>query len=189
MKKLELALALDNTGSMSSSNKMTKLKTAANNLLIRSKKAAKKAGDVKVAIIPFDTTVNIGTSYKDQPWFDIDCIDCNGSKPAPAATAATGRIIGKAACATAPIPTTRRTPRRPTRHTLFPVYDCGSLAHAAAADHRLDRAEQQGRRDDPERQHQRDDRPRLGLARLTAQRAVDARPPRRRPTSTRCSSS
>ena len=33
MKKLELALALDNTGSMASSNKMTELKKAAKNLL------------------------------------------------------------------------------------------------------------------------------------------------------------
>ena len=29
---------------------------------------------------PFDTTVNIGTSYKNEPWFDIDSIDCNGWK-------------------------------------------------------------------------------------------------------------
>ena len=80
IKKLELALALDNTGSMSSANKMTELKKAAHSLARTLKKAAGKPGDVKVAIIPFDTTVNIGTSYKDQPWFDIDSIDCNGWK-------------------------------------------------------------------------------------------------------------
>ena len=73
MKKLELALALDNTGSMASSNKMTELKKAAQELLTTLKNAAKKAGDVKVAIIPFDTTVNIGTSYKNNFWFDIVC--------------------------------------------------------------------------------------------------------------------
>jgi Flp pilus assembly protein TadG len=70
MKKLELALALDNTGSMSSSNKMTELKTAAKNLLETLKKAEKKKDDIRVAIIPFDTTVKIGTQTKNLPWFD-----------------------------------------------------------------------------------------------------------------------
>src|SRR5689334_9101753 len=71
VKKLELALALDNTGSMSSSNKMTELKKAllnikdqngatADGLLETLKKAAKKAGDIKISVIPFDTAVNIG---------------------------------------------------------------------------------------------------------------------------------
>ena len=65
IRKLEVALALDNTGSMSSNNKMTNLKTAAHNLLTTLKTAAKTDGDIKVAIIPFDTTVNLGTGYKD----------------------------------------------------------------------------------------------------------------------------
>jgi uncharacterized protein YegL len=76
MKRLELALALDNTGSMASSNKMSEPKKATHTLLDTLKKAVKKDGDVKVAIIPFDTTVNISTSYKDEPWFDYDSIDC-----------------------------------------------------------------------------------------------------------------
>ena len=37
---------------------MTHLKTAAHNLLTTLKDAAKTAGDVKVAVVPFDTTVN-----------------------------------------------------------------------------------------------------------------------------------
>jgi Flp pilus assembly protein TadG len=60
LKKLELALALDNTGSMDSSNKMTELKKAAKNLMTTLKNAAKNPGDVKVAIIPFNTLVNTG---------------------------------------------------------------------------------------------------------------------------------
>ncbi len=59
IKKLEVALALDNTGSMSSSSKMTELKKAAKTLLDTLEKAAKKPEDVKVAIIPFDTTVRL----------------------------------------------------------------------------------------------------------------------------------
>jgi Flp pilus assembly protein TadG len=70
IKKLELALALDNTGSMAQSGKLTQLKTAAHNLLSTLQGAAKQPGDVKVSIIPFDTTVNVGTGYKDQFWID-----------------------------------------------------------------------------------------------------------------------
>jgi Mg-chelatase subunit ChlD len=70
MKKLELALALDNTGSMSSKNKMEELKKAVKNLLEALKKAEKKKDDIKVTIIPFDTTVKLGTQAKNQAWFD-----------------------------------------------------------------------------------------------------------------------
>ena len=66
IKKLELALVLDNTGSMANNGKLTQLKTAAHNLLTTLQTAAKQPGDVKVAIIPFDTKVNIGTGYKDR---------------------------------------------------------------------------------------------------------------------------
>ena len=72
IKKLELAMVLDNTGSMAQSSKMTHLKTAAHNLLTTLKNAAKKAGNVKVAIIPFDVTVKPGTSYKDEFWIDFN---------------------------------------------------------------------------------------------------------------------
>jgi Mg-chelatase subunit ChlD len=70
IKKLELALVLDNTGSMAQSGKLTQLKTAAHNLLTTLQGAAKQPGDVKVAIIPFDKIVNIGTSYAAQSWVD-----------------------------------------------------------------------------------------------------------------------
>lgn len=63
VKKLELALVLDNTGSMANNGKMTELKTAAKNLLTTLKNAAKQPGDVKVAIVPFDRIVNIGTGF------------------------------------------------------------------------------------------------------------------------------
>jgi Flp pilus assembly protein TadG len=70
IKKLELALALDNTGSMSSNNKMTELKKAAKSLLDTLKKAAKNTGDVKISIVPFDPTVRIATSNKNEDWID-----------------------------------------------------------------------------------------------------------------------
>lgn len=62
MKKLELALALDNTGSMSSSNKMTELKKAAKNLLNILQQSVLQPGDVKVSIIPFHKEVRVDTT-------------------------------------------------------------------------------------------------------------------------------
>lgn len=84
MKKLELALALDNTGSMSSSNKMTELKKAAKNLLATLQKSVMKPGDVKVSIIPFHKEVRVDTSVytysgswlKWEDWEDENK-DCN----------------------------------------------------------------------------------------------------------------
>ncbi len=72
MKRLELALALDNTGSMASSNKMTELKKAAKDLLATLQKAAKKADDVKVGIVPFATDVNVGTGNAGATWIRWD---------------------------------------------------------------------------------------------------------------------
>ena len=70
IKKLNLVLALDNTGSMQSNQKMTNLKTAAHNLLTTLKNAAKQPGDIKVAIVPFATDVNAGTANVDAYWID-----------------------------------------------------------------------------------------------------------------------
>jgi Flp pilus assembly protein TadG len=70
IKKLELALVLDNTGSMASNGKMTALKTAAKNLLTTLQNAAKEPGDIKVAIVPFATDVNVGAKYKNETWID-----------------------------------------------------------------------------------------------------------------------
>ena len=58
--RLRVALALDNTGSMSSSSKMTALKSATHNLLTQLKGAATVNGDVYVSIIPFVKDVNVG---------------------------------------------------------------------------------------------------------------------------------
>lgn len=80
IKKLELALALDNTGSMASSNKMTELKKAAKNLLTTLQTAAKNPGDVKVSIIPFNTIVNVGTGNRNASWIRWDIWESeNGS--------------------------------------------------------------------------------------------------------------
>src|SRR6266508_7013407 len=85
IKKLNLALALDNTGSMASSGKMTALKEAAHNLLTTLKNAEKTPGDIKVSIVPFATDVNAGTGNVDASWIDWtdwDAPPANSTPPA-----------------------------------------------------------------------------------------------------------
>lgn len=128
MKRLELALALDNTGSMASSGKMTQLKSASKALLKTLQAAAKKPDDVKVAIIPFDTTVNLGTSYKDNNWFDIDSIDCNGWKSGTGCTSSNWKDYWQGCVRDRTYPYDTQDDPPTSNSTKFPVYDCGSLA-------------------------------------------------------------
>lgn len=68
MTRLRVALVLDNTGSMASSNKMPALKTAATNLLAQLQGAASQNGDVYVSIIPFVKDVNVDPVNYTQNW-------------------------------------------------------------------------------------------------------------------------
>lgn len=61
-KRLRVALALDNTGSMKDYGKMDALKTATKNLLTKLQGSSTTSGDVFVSIIPFNKDVNIGSS-------------------------------------------------------------------------------------------------------------------------------
>lgn len=70
IKKLNLALALDNTGSMSQSGKMTQLKAAAHSLLATLQSASTNPGDIQVSIVPFATDVNVGTGNVNAAWID-----------------------------------------------------------------------------------------------------------------------
>lgn len=85
IKKLNLALVLDNTGSMSQNGKMDALKTAAHNLLTTLQNAAKTPGDVKVSIVPFATDTNIAAadidpSFVDWQYWDAANGSCSKSK-------------------------------------------------------------------------------------------------------------
>jgi len=70
--RLRVALALDTTGSMASSNKLTALKTATNNLLTQLRNAASQNGDVYVSIIPFSKDVNVDPVNFNQSWVRFD---------------------------------------------------------------------------------------------------------------------
>lgn len=83
--KLWVALVLDNTGSMSDSDrsgntKIASLKTASHSLLAMLQGAAGQDGDVKVAIIPFAKDVNAGIGSVNANWIDwTDWEAANGS--------------------------------------------------------------------------------------------------------------
>ena len=70
--KVEVALVLDNTGSMvqNHSPKLANLKTAAKSLVDKLETAAADAGQVKVGVVPFSMTVNVGSQYAKESWMD-----------------------------------------------------------------------------------------------------------------------
>ncbi len=68
---VELALVLDNTGSMADDNKLTSLQTAAGTLVDTLSASAQATGDpnaLKVGVVPFSISVNIGSAYQGQTW-------------------------------------------------------------------------------------------------------------------------
>ena len=72
-KKLEIALVLDNTGSMSQNNKLTNLITAANDLVDTMSAAAGRLTDptaIKISLVPFSMTVRVGSTYRLATWVD-----------------------------------------------------------------------------------------------------------------------
>lgn len=75
LKHVELALVLDNTGSMAEDNKIGTLKTAAGQLVDTLTSSAAGAGDanaLKIGVVPFSMTVNVGAQYRTStykaPW-------------------------------------------------------------------------------------------------------------------------
>jgi Flp pilus assembly protein TadG len=68
--RLRVALALDNTGSMSSDDKMDALKNATTNLLTQLEAIAANNGDVYVSIIPFSKDVNLDPANYQESWID-----------------------------------------------------------------------------------------------------------------------
>lgn len=78
---IEVAMVLDNSGSMGSSNRMTYLKqaaTCATNIIFYKDvdtnctpfANAPQQDDVRVSIVPFTIMVNVGTQFKNAKWLD-----------------------------------------------------------------------------------------------------------------------
>ena len=76
---LEVALVLDNTGSMTDNGKLTALKSASTSLVTTL--AAKSTTDnpVKFALVPFSNFVNVGPTYKTAAWIDTTGLSPNHS--------------------------------------------------------------------------------------------------------------
>ncbi|MFG1420698.1 TadE/TadG family type IV pilus assembly protein [Roseixanthobacter liquoris] len=72
--KVEIALVLDNTGSMvtSGTQRLANLKTAGKSLADRLEAAATDPSQVKVAVVPFSMTVNVGSQYATASWMDVN---------------------------------------------------------------------------------------------------------------------
>ena len=72
MGTVEVAIALDNSGSMAG-NKIAALKTAANNLVDTLFSAAQNSAEtdpIKIAVVPFAASVNVGSQYSNASWMD-----------------------------------------------------------------------------------------------------------------------
>lgn len=75
---LEIAMVLDNTGSMNDSlgsgaSKISLLRTAAANFVTTMGTASKQsseANSISISLVPFSNTVNVGSSYKTATWID-----------------------------------------------------------------------------------------------------------------------
>jgi Flp pilus assembly protein TadG len=68
---LEVALVLDNTGSMNSGGRLAALKVAATDLITKLMVLKASGADVKFGIVPFGEYVNVGKSNKGQPWLKV----------------------------------------------------------------------------------------------------------------------
>ena len=73
--RVEVALALDNTGSMGqtlgSGTKIAALRTAAQGLVTTLQAASVRSGDpqsVRIGVVPFSMTVNVGSTYQNANW-------------------------------------------------------------------------------------------------------------------------
>ncbi len=77
---IELALALDNTGSMSSSGKMTALKAASLDLIKIMKDATLVTDQIKISVVPFATQIKVATTLKNEPWLRFDQQKCTTSR-------------------------------------------------------------------------------------------------------------
>lgn len=70
IRKIEVALVLDNTGSMFGA-KITELRKAAKNLVTTLQAVQTDVGSVKIGLVPFTTQVRFDTALKGQAWLDF----------------------------------------------------------------------------------------------------------------------
>ncbi len=71
---LEIALVLDNTGSMNQNGKLGKLKAAATSMVdaLADEADPNKPNALKFAVVPFSMTVNVGAGFRNAAWMDTN---------------------------------------------------------------------------------------------------------------------
>ena len=69
-KKMEIALVLDNTGSMAANGKIQALVASAHQFVTALQNAPGAFSNIKIAVVPFDTHVNVGTASNAATWID-----------------------------------------------------------------------------------------------------------------------
>lgn len=112
---MEVAFVLDNTGSMAASNKMVLLKAAMHKFLNKLAAATITPGDVKVALVPFDTQVRIDPIFASgKPWL---------RQPLSALSGWTGCLTDRVQ----PYDTNAATPNMITPDTLFDAITAAPL--------------------------------------------------------------
>ncbi|MCC2096935.1 MAG: VWA domain-containing protein [Hyphomicrobiales bacterium] len=78
-KKIEIALVLDNTGSMGSAGKIEALKASVSDLIDGLKQKVVNPDDVKLSIVPFNTEVKVDPGYFNAAWLRWDVTLANPS--------------------------------------------------------------------------------------------------------------
>jgi Flp pilus assembly protein TadG len=68
--KLEIALALDTTGSMTGT-RLNALKTSAREMVDTLLDKAPNDGDIRISLVPFAQYVNVGLDNRNAPWIDV----------------------------------------------------------------------------------------------------------------------
>ena len=173
--RIELALVLDNTGSMNEApggkRKIDALKTGARDLLDTLRGVAHDADTVKVSIVPFDTEVRLETRYNTAEWL-------RWSNPADR-LAWTGYVIDR----DQPNDASDALPKTSDPKTLYPAVResqwkaMGDIAPirpltSVHGQQGLPRPHRHRRRHAAARQHQHRDRRRLGPRHAVAERAL-----------------
>jgi Mg-chelatase subunit ChlD len=69
---IEVAMVLDNTGSMNAAGRLPALKTAAKLLVDEIMQAKDQGAYARVGIVPFSNYVNIGLSRRNKSWLDVE---------------------------------------------------------------------------------------------------------------------
>lgn len=126
-RRIEVALVLDNTGSMASANKINELKKASKSLISTLEAASIEPGQVRISIVPYTTRVKLATSFRMESWLtNTPTGTFSGAYAVPASRMSWGGCV---ADRDKPNNTKDTAVSTPVPQTLYPMVNCdGPLA-------------------------------------------------------------